>query len=258
VADHLSPPLAKRLRGQTAEVRDGDHWPDIVALDHDRLLSILMSESIEVCAVVLSKLPVGTAAALVAEVPGERARRMTYAMSQTASISPEAVQRIGRALAADYGDPPPIAFDKAPVQRLGAILNESGREARDGLLEQLEQTDQEFAQNVRKVIFTFKDIAARVKDTDIPAILRSIDPPVLTRAIGAAMQVDEQHAASAEHILSSLTQRMAGQIREDAADLGTIKPADGEAAMTEVTRAIREQIDAGIITLNDPDTDWED
>ncbi len=258
LADHLSPPLAEKLRQQLASVRNGDHWPTIAALSDDRLVDILSAESIEIGAVALSKMPVAKAAVALAKLPGERARRITFAMSKTADIAPDAVRRIGAALAQDYGNPAPRAFDKAPVQRLGAILNATPTDTREDVLAGLDAADQPFATDVRKAIFTFKDIAPRVKATDIPNCIRAVDGEVLGTALAAALAGDEAHVASAEFILGSLSQRMAGQLREDASERGKVKKDAAEAAMAEITKAIREMVEAGAITLIDPDTQEDD
>lgn len=253
LADHLSPTLATRLRSQLESVRNGDHWPTITELSDDRLITIMQAESIEICAVLLSKLPVAKAATVLSKTPGERARRITYTMSQTDAITPDAVRRIGAALAQEYGRPDDRAFEKAPVQRLGAILNATPTNTREDVLEGLGSKDPVFASDVRKAIFTFKDIAPRVKPTDIPNCMRSVDADVLTIAIAAGLAGDAALVASAEFILGSLSQRMAGQLREDAQERGRIKKSDAETAMAAVTTAIREMVDGGVIVLIDPD-----
>ncbi|WP_375255962.1 FliG C-terminal domain-containing protein [Yoonia sp.] len=258
LADHLSPSLAAQLRSQMDSVRNGDHWPVVAALDTARIIDIMRAESIAVCAVALSKLPVTKAAEVLSKTPGDRARQIAYAMSQTARVSPDTVHRIGAALAQDYGHPSALAFERAPVQRLGAILNATPTDQREDVLDRLGATDPDFASDVRKAIFTFKDIGPRVKPTDIPSCIRAIDPEALAVAIAAALAMDEPYVASAEFILGSLSQRMANQIREDAAERGRIKKDDGEAAMGEITKAIREMADGGVITLRDPDEEDEE
>lgn len=255
LADHLSPSLAEKLRAQMASVRNGDHWPLIVDLPVERIVEIMQAESVQVCAVALSKLPVAKAAEVLAKTPGDRARRITFAMSQTGKIAPDAVRRIGAALAKDYGIRQPLAFEKAPVQRLGAILNSTATDTREDVLEGLGAADPDFASDVHRAIFTFKDIAPRVKPTDIPNCLRSVDGDVMTTAIAAALAGDEALIDSAEFILSSLSQRMAGQLREDAAERGHVKKSDAETAMATVTTAIRELVENGMITLRDPEED---
>ncbi|MCG3266438.1 FliG C-terminal domain-containing protein [Yoonia sp. I 8.24] len=255
LSDHLSPSLAERLRAQMESVRNGDHWPTVAELSIERLVDIMTRESIEICAIALSKLQVGKAAEVLTQTPGERARRITYAMSLTSEISPDAVRRIGASLAQDYGQPAKPAFEKPPVQRLGAILNSTITDTREDVLTSLGETDPDFASDVRKAIFTFKDIAPRVKPTDIPSCIRSVDAEVLTRAIAAGLAGDAPIVASAEFILGSVSQRMAGQMREDAEEMGRIKKADAEAAMSAITTAIREMAESGVITLIDPDED---
>ncbi len=259
LADHLSPHLAESFRKELSAVRNGDHWPIITALDEGRLAQIMQHESIEVAAVALSKLPASKAALVLTQISGERARAITYAMSLTADIAPQTVHHIGIALAQDYGNDAARAFDKAPVQRLGAILNATQTDTREDVLVGLEAEDQPFASEVRKAIFTFKDIAPRVKASDVPNCIRSVDGNVLSTALAAAMAADEALQASAEFILNSLSQRMAGQLRDDAADRGKVKKDEAEAAMAEVTKAIREMVEGGVITLIDPDAeDQED
>jgi flagellar motor switch protein FliG len=253
LSGHLSPDLASRLQAQLESVRNGDHWPVIADLPVARLAQIMLSESVEICAVALSKLPVAKAAEVLAKTPGDRARRITYAMSLTADVSPDVVRRIGRALAQDYGRTPPAAFEKAPPLRLGAILNSATTDTREDMLAGLGDTDPVFASDVRKAIFTFKDIAPRVKPTDIPTCIRSVDAPVLTTAIAAALAGDADVVASANYILENVSQRMATQMREDAAERGPIKKADAETAMAAITTAVRELVEAGAITLRDPD-----
>jgi len=258
LADHLSPVLAENLRNQMESVRNGDHWPIIIDLSVERIVAIMQAESIEVCAVTLSKLPVGKAAEVLSKTPGDRARRITYAMSQTEGIAPQAVRRIGTALAQDYGHQPSVAFEKAPVQRLGAILNSAVADTRDDVLAGLNSKDPDFASDVRRAIFTFKDIAARVRPIDIPNCIRNVDGEALITAIAAALKGDEALLASAEFILDNISQRMAGQLREDAAERGQVKKAEAEKAMTAMTAAIREMADSGAITLIDPDETSEE
>ena len=69
------------------------------------------------------------------------------------------------------------------------------------------------------------------------------------------MQGDDYVKASAEFILSNVSQRMAAQIREEATELGKIKKSVGEDAMGSVTNAIKELEDTGTITLREPDDD---
>lgn len=255
LAGQISPHLADKLREQLDNRNGRDPWNRLQNLTSDDIVRILSSESIQIGAVLLSKLPVARAAEVLGLLPGERARRITFAVRQTADIAPDAVLRIGHALVSDYCRTRVTAFAKAPVERVGAILNSSPALTREDVLTGLELSDATFAKDVRKSIFTFEDIPARLRSIHVPGCLRVIDGSDLSTAIAYSLATGGKLEESANFILDCVSQRMAATMREEAAERGTVKVADGEAAMNAVTAAIRGLADDGTITLIDPDTE---
>lgn len=241
----ISPQTAARLRKEAGVRQQGDPWEQVKQADLDALIPIVERESTEVAAVLLSKLDVARAADLLCKLPGELARRITYAVSQTGAVSPEAVDRIGLALAADLHDIPETAFAQGAVERVGAILNFSPAAMRDDVLTGLDEADQEFANLVRRAIFTFVHIPDRVKPTDIPRISREVDQAVLVTALAGAASGDL--APVAEFILNNMGKRMAEAMREEMQERGRVRLRDAEEAMTAVVNAVRTLEAAGEI-----------
>ncbi len=231
----ISPAVAQRLRAQAGE--GGDPWERIAARDAETLLPVFETESIEVAAIVLSKLPVSTAAAVLGLLPGERARQITYAVSLTSAVAPDAVRRIGRALAGVLDVVPILAFSDGPVARVGAILNSSRNATRNEVLEGLDEEDKAFAEEVRRAIFTFANIRERIAPRDIPKILRGVEQDVVVRAIAGAVG---DLAPVAEFIMSALPQRMADAIRGEVEELGEIDEDTSDLAMGEIIAVIRQ------------------
>lgn len=250
----LSPGAAGRLR-QLARARGhADPWDRIAATETDPLLELLAPESPEVVAVVLSKLPVSRAAEMLGRMPGERARRVALAVARTEGIAPETVIRIGAALAAELDRKPPSAFVARPAARVGAILNSVDQGLRDALLAGLEAEDEDFAQGVRKAIFTFAHIADRLTPLDVPKALRGLDQTVLVTALCHALPLTgTAQAVSAEFLLANMSQRIAANLRDEIEQRGRVKPRDGEAAGAAVVAHLRSLADAGEITLAVPD-----
>ncbi|MBY6092721.1 flagellar motor switch protein FliG [Maritimibacter alkaliphilus] len=244
----ISAHTAARLRKEAGVRQTGDPWERLRALEAKALLPILQDESTEVAAVMLSKLDTSKAAALLGMLPGARARRITYAVSQTTGITPEAVDRIGLSLATQIDQQPGRVFEKGPVERIGAILNQSTAATRDEVLGGLEEEDADFAEQVRKAIFTFLNIPKRIAARDVPKVVRGVDQLALVTALAAATGNAEAEAA-AEFILGNMSARMAEQLREEAKDLGKVKPRDAEEAMKAVVAVIRELEAAGEILL---------
>lgn len=235
----ISPQTALRLRKEAGVRQFGDPWAQVCAAKPEQLKSILTSESAEVAAILLSKLSVTVAAELLGEIPGERARRITYAVSQTSDATPEAVDRIGLALAAQLQDAPQVAFEDTPDARVGAILNFSQAAIRDDVLEGLDETDQDFATLVRRAIFTFENIPERIFETDIPTVARDMPQDELVTALAAATQGGEALEKAAEYILENMSKRMSEALRDEVRDRGTVTGKDGEDAMTEMINNIR-------------------
>jgi len=249
----ISARTAMRLRKEAGVRQTGDPWQRLSALDPERIEELVMSESIEVAAVMMSKIDVGKAAQVLSKLPGDKARRISYAVSMTTGVTPDAVDRIGLALAAQLDAEPPKAFKAKPEERLGSILNYSNTAVREELLEGLEQDDQQFADAVRKAIFTFANIPERLNAIDVPKITRDVSADVLAVALAASESEPDQ--ATVEFLLSNMSKRLAESLREEAAGKGTVKPKVGEKAQNEVVAAIRDLVSVGEIELLNPDDD---
>lgn len=241
----ISAHTAARLRKEAGVREAGDPWERLRNLPIPELAQLVEAESTEVAAVLLSKLEVEKAASLLGALPGPLARRVTYAVSLTGEVTPKAVDQIGLSLAAQIDQRPQTAFVDGPDARVGAILNQSAASTRDDVLTSLDETDDIFATAVRKRIFTFPDIARRIKAKDIPAILREISQDQISIALAFVKTEEEQEAR--DFIFNSISSRMADNIRDEVDELGEVPEKDGDAAMTGFVAAIRRMELAGDI-----------
>jgi flagellar motor switch protein FliG len=160
------------------------------------------------------------------------------------------VRRIGQSIVSQLDALPPRAFDRPPVERVGAILNQSPSATRDDVLEGLDAEDADFAGLVRKAIFTFAHIPERLEQRDVPRVLRAVDQAVLVTALAAGQRSQPE---TTQFLLSNMSQRMADNLREEMAGLGRIREKDAELAMAAVVNAIRSVESAGEITLKTED-----
>ncbi|PIV73365.1 MAG: flagellar motor switch protein FliG [Rhodobacteraceae bacterium CG17_big_fil_post_rev_8_21_14_2_50_65_11] len=246
IRDHLSDDARAHLTDLAEADGPPDPWRRIAAADPDRLRPILARESAEVCAILLSKVPVAKAAALLADLPPDRARVVAHAVALTAAIGDATIARVGASLLDQMQAQPVPAFTIPPADRVGAILNAAAAATRDGVLDGLETQDAEFAGHVRKAIFTFDHIPRRLEPTDVPKVMRQVDAAATVTALAAGMQAAP---VAVEFLLENMSRRMAEQLRDDAEARGKVPGAEGEAAMAEVVTVIRGLADAGDIRL---------
>ncbi len=116
----------------------------------------------------------------------------------------------------------------------------------------MEQEDTAFASAVRRSIFTFANIPERLQPGDVPKVTKDVDQAVLVTALAAATGDLEPVA---NFILDAMSKRLAEGIREEMVERGTVKAAEGDAAMNEVIAQIRLLESEGEITLITPDED---
>lgn len=232
-----------------------DPWPRILEIDEEHLIPLAEKEAVEVAAVMLSKLPVEKSAKILGQIEGERARRIAYAVSLTSNIGPDAVRRIGRAILAQLDDIPRPAFEESPVDRVGAILNSSPSNTRESVLEGLEEENADFADKVRKAIFTFANISERIMPRDVPKITRVVDPDTLVKAMWASRDRGED---SWEFLLGNMSKRLAEDMRDQVENMQPIKKKEQEAAMDAVVGEIRELVKVGELNFVVADDDEDE
>lgn len=249
---HISTSAATRLRRMSGGNSSIDPWERLINVPVEVMATALAEESVEVAAVVLSKLPIHKAAELLGKLPGPRARAVAYAVSLTGNIDPDTVRRIGVSIAIQVDQQPAKEFEVDPGERVGAILNIAPALTRDEVLKGLQETDAGFAEIVRKAIFTFEHVKARLAPRDVPKVVRVVDQTVLVTALAAAQSNPEQ-SESADHILENLSQRMSQSLKEEVAARGKIKEKDAEEAMSIIVAAIRQLEGSGELVLVTPE-----
>lgn len=242
---------ARRLR-QDAGVRlFEDPWGRIKQLENAELIRLLEAETTEISAVVLSKLEVSKAAALLGAMPGARARNISFAISQTAGVTPQAVDRIGQSLMAQLDNKPERAFVTLPEDRIAAILTAASNDLRDEVMNGLRESDPDLAERVLAGVFTFIDIPTRIAKMDITTAVKTVNQTDLVNALcyAGANGLEEVK----EFILEGLSKRLAETIREEIEERGAVKTKVGEAAITTLVAGIQGQISAGEINFVDFD-----
>lgn len=252
---HLSADTTDRLRRMAALNGTGDPWDRIANMSPALLSALARTEAVEIAAVMFSKLPVPRAAEVFGLLDTELARQIAYAMSLTGGISTAALRRIGAALiqAADAVPQPPLEGQAG--EKVGAILNSSPSSMRDSVLDGLDQEDADFAGEVRKTIFTWAHIPARIDPRDIARITREVENPVLIKALAGARGKDQ---ATVDFLLGGISSRLAESMREEMEALGKVSIKDTEEAMDQVVAAIRRMEASGDLFLIALDSDEDE
>lgn len=242
----ISPDCADRLRRIAALSGDSDPWERLLSLPAATLTDLARTEAVEMTAVLFSRLPPARAAEVFGKLPAQNARRIARTMSLTAGIEKDPLRRIGLALMQAVDAMPQPVLTGMPEERVGEILNHTNAAMRDDVLDGLDQDDQDFAAGVRRNIFTWANIPARIEPRDIPRILKQVDQASLVKALAAARGPD---AKTVEFIYAALSTRMVDALKDEIEMLGTVPQSVGEVARASVVAAIRQMQAEGDLTL---------
>lgn len=243
----LAPDMAGEMRDRFGLGADNDPWRAVSEMEATAIANLLKEESAFVGALVLSKLKPDTASEVLDLMDDELAKPMILAIANTNMVSPGPVHQIGARVADVSRKKLVTAFEKTPVLRAAAILNATSASQREALLAAFEERDASFAKQVRKAIFTFADIPARVLPAEVPKFIRNVPAEAMVMALAAAQ---ENLAEVVDFILDNMSKRMAQGLREEMVELGEVAAKPGEAAMSQVTSVIRAMVDEGTLILN--------
>ncbi|CTQ50407.1 FliG C-terminal domain-containing protein [Jannaschia donghaensis] len=225
-------------------------WAQIANLEVEALAELIQHETDEVGAILLSKLPPARAADLMKVLAPDRADRLAAAFARTDDVAPGAVAQIGMALGRETSARPAPAFETDGVKRVGDILNAATSGIRRAILDKLEESNPDFANRVRAVVFSFENIPDRISPRDMPRVMRNVDNAVLVTAL-AGLSPDQ--APVSDFILGSISKRMADQIREEIEERDAPSPEEHEDALGAVVAVVRQMEDDGELSLVVPE-----
>lgn len=218
------------------------------AADPRQVLTFLQDEHPQTIALVLAHLHPEQAALVMSGLPehlqGDIARRIAV-MDRT---SPEVVRQVeavlekkASSLLANAGGPETAV--QGGVTPLVDILNRADRATEKLILENLERSDPELADEVRNRMFVFEDVI-KLDDRSVQLVLREVDSKELAVALKGVNETVR------EKVLKNMSERAAQALKEEIDLLGPVRLKNVEEAQGAVVRAIRSLEEAGQIVIS--------
>lgn len=235
IENNLGPAAAARISENVSMVSAENVWKRIAMITPEVVSGYLEREHPQAAAVVLSKLPPEFAGGVMNGIEPEQARQIVQYFRTMRGIASHSADIIGKALGNALVSDRMKAQALTPAERMGAIMNYASSDVREGLIEHLGALDPLFAEAVKRSMFTFADVEARVQRGDVAKIVRAVDSDVLVKALAG----DGPGTESVRNfILSNISNRMGEMIRDEIEQFGQIKRKDSEKAQSEIIKAI--------------------
>jgi flagellar motor switch protein FliG len=211
--------------------------------DSKQLLSFIQSEHPQTIALIMCFLDPENAAPLLAGLPPEVQVDVARRVASMDRTSPEVVREVERVIEQKVSAVMTTEITQSGgVKNLVEVLNRVDRGTEKAIMENLEDTDPELADEVKRLMFVFEDIKM-LDDRAIQTVLGQADKKDLSLALKS---VGEEVK---EKVLRNMSKRAAASMQEDMDFMGPVRLKDVEDAQQRIVNIIRRLEDSGEIII---------
>jgi flagellar motor switch protein FliG len=212
--------------------------------DTRQLVTFLKDEHPQVIALVLAHLTAAQSAEVLTGFAQEQQAEVAHRIATMDRTSPEMVRLVEEELQRRMGSI--LAHQDMTtvggVETLVEIINRSPRPTERSILEWLDQSDPELADQVRSQMFVFEDIVT-IDDRSLQLVLREIEANELATALkGVRPDVRDK-------VVRNLSERAAENLSEEIELLGPVRTRTVEEAQAKVVGVIRTLEEQGVLTI---------
>jgi flagellar motor switch protein FliG len=211
--------------------------------DPQQLLNFIQNEHPQTIALILAHLQSDHAATILSALPTEVqvdvATRIAIMDRATPDIIMEIEKVLERRIASVFTQEITAA---GGVRSVAEVLNRVDRSTEKAIMEKLEETNPELADEIKRLMFVFDDILL-IDDRSIQQILREVDQKDLVLALkGAGEEVKSK-------ILKNMSARARAMINEDMEVMGPVRLKATEEAQQKIVNIIRQLEEMGEIVI---------
>jgi len=210
--------------------------------DARQLFGFIRNEHPQTIALVLTHLLPEQAALILSSLPPEKQSDIARRVAVTEQVSPEAVREVEGVLEKKISMIVQQEESIGGLKTLVNILNRVDRSTEKTILEELEVSDPDLADEVRKQMFVFEDLI-RLHDTAIQRVLREVDTKDLAKAMrGTNEEVNDR-------IYKNMSKRASDMLRDEIQYMGPIRLREVEEAQQRIVQIIRRLDETGEIII---------
>jgi flagellar motor switch protein FliG len=211
--------------------------------DPDQLLSYIQDEHPQTIALILSYLRPNQSAQILSNLDPDKQAEVVRRIALMDRTSPDIIKQVEKILETKFSGLLTQDFTTTGgVQSVVDILNAVDRGTEKHIMDELDRTNPDLSEEIRKRMFVFEDIVT-LDNRSIQRIIREIDNSQWALALkGASEEVKEV-------IFANMSKRLVEMIKEDIEFMGPVRVRDIEEAQQNIVNVIRRlEEDGEIIT----------
>lgn len=211
--------------------------------DPGQILNFIQNEHPQTIALVLSYLEAQQAAMILSALPQERQAEVAKRIATMDSTSPEVIAQVEQVLEQKLSATVTQDYTQAGgIEAIVAVLNGVDRGTERTILDSLEIQDPELAEEIKKRMFVFEDIAT-LDNRSIQRVIRDVENADLQ----LSLKVSSEEVR--EVIFRNMSKRMADTFKEEMEFMGPVRLRDVEEAQSRIVAIIRRLEEAGEIII---------
>ena len=225
-------------------------WDKLGKVNEHVLANYLKNEYPQTVAVIITKIRPDHAARVLAAFPETFSLEVINRMLQMGAVQQDVVDDIERTLRSEFMSNLARTQRRDSHEMVAEIFNGLDRATENQFMTMLEERNQDAAEKIRKLMFTFDDLA-KINPAGGQAILRAADKDKLGTALKGASD------AVAGLFFENMSERAAKILKEDMAAMGPVRMRDVEEAQVEIVTIAKDLADKGEIIISEGGGDNE-
>src|SRR6478735_281938 len=225
-------------------------WQKLGNIDAVVLANFLKNEYPQTIAVILSKIRAEHSANVLRNLPNDLSIEVVGRMLRLESVQKEALDHIENTLRTEFVSTLTQTRRRDPHEMMAEIFNGFDRQTELRFLSALDASNQESAERIRALMFTFDDLA-KLDPAGLQTLMRQVDKDTLARALKGASQ------SMRDFFFGAMSQRAAKNMQDDMEGLGPLRLKEVDEAQTKLVQMTKDLADKGEIVLSKGNADDE-
>jgi len=213
-------------------------------MEPDQVLNFLQGEHPQTVALILAYLHPHQSSTILSELPADRQADIAKRIATMDRTAPDLLREVETLLEQKFSSVLALESTSAGgVETVVGILNSVDRGTEKQILEELEQTDPELAEEIRKRMFVFEDIVW-LDDRSLQRVLREVD---LNDDLPLALKVVSDEVR--RKVFANISKRAAETLQENIDYLGPVRLRMVEEAQQKIVSVVRRLDEQGEIVV---------
>lgn len=219
-------------------------WDKLGNVNEEVLAAYLKNEYPQTAALVLSRLKPDHAARVLSALPDDFSMEVIMRMLSMESVKKEVIEGIERTLRSEFMSNLAKTQRRDSHEMMAEIFNNFDRNTEFKFMSQLEDRDNESAERIRALMFTFEDLI-KIDPMGIQTIIRNIDKDKLAIAMkGASEKIRDL-------FFSNMSERAAKIMKEDMESMGPVRLKDVDEAQMYIVTVAKDLSNKGELVIAD-------